>query len=185
MFKGKKIVDVSHDILKDKINEGDWVVDATCGNGLDTLFLAEQVGDTGKVFAFDIQKQAIDNTFTLLSINNKIGNVELILDSHADINKYINKKIAGGIFNLGYLPMGNKEIITKEESTIKALSEMLKILNDDGIIVIVSYYGHAGGENEFIALKAYLKSLPKEYLVTEINFANRNNDPPVIFVLEK
>lgn len=184
MFKGKRIVDISHDILREKIKAGDTVVDATCGNGLDTLFLSKEVGEKGKVFAFDIQSQAIENTRCLLAENNCLENTRLILDSHENLNKYISCKIRGGIFNLGYLPMGDMEIITKEESTIKSLKEILGVLDENGIIVIVSYYGHEGGENEFVAVKSFLKSLPKKYLVTEINFVNRANNPPVIFAIE-
>lgn len=116
-----KILDFSHQLLKDCIKEGETVVDATCGNGNDTLFLSKLVGKTGQVYAFDIQEQAITQTKQLLEENKQV-NVTLILDSHANMEKYlpetIKGKLGGAIFNLGYLPHSDKTIITKGNTTI-------------------------------------------------------------------
>ena len=93
-----------HEILKTKIKEGDIVVDATVGNGYDTVFLAKVVGKTGRVIGFDIQEKALNNTKDKLIRENLEGRVILIHDSHSNIDKYIKEPINGAMFNLGYLP---------------------------------------------------------------------------------
>lgn len=128
------------------VKKGDIVVDATCGNGNDTLMLARLAK---KVFAFDVQKQAIDNTKKLLEKNN-VKNAELINDSHENIRKHLTpylKKISLILFNLGYLPGGNKKIMTNHKSTIKAIKESLNYLNKKGII-LVTCYPHEEGKKE-------------------------------------
>src|SRR5690625_6407897 len=105
MVKG--IIPFAHQILADNVQPGDTVVDATCGNGNDTLFLSKLVGETGHVYAFDIQEQAINNTKTKMT-ENQMKNATYIHDNHAHLSTYIPKNlkgnIGGAIFNLGYLP---------------------------------------------------------------------------------
>src|SRR5699024_9578533 len=100
--------------------------------------------DTGHVYAFDVQKQAIDNTKSKM-MDNAIQNVTYIHDSHAHLSAYIpdhlKGQIGGAIFNLGYLPRSDKSIVTKGKSTISAIDQLLTYLKKDGIIVIVIYHG--------------------------------------------
>jgi len=65
-------------------------VDATCGNGNDTAFLASLVGENGRVFGFDIQDKAIANTTKKLTDLNLIDRVTLIKDGHQNMDKYID-----------------------------------------------------------------------------------------------
>lgn len=145
----KSILNYSHHLLEEIISPGETVIDATCGNGNDTLFLSKLVGDTGEVIALDIQEQAIDNTDRLLMEHN-CANVSLVLDSHENIGDYLfhDIEIGGAIFNLGYLPKSDKSIITKGESTVKAIDTILKYLKKNGRIILVVYYGHEGGQEE-------------------------------------
>src|SRR5690554_1830257 len=111
----------SHDIIRSVVREGDIVVDATAGNGYDTVFLANLVGKEGKVFSFDIQEEAIIRTKQNLEKNKLCDRVVLINDSHASLDKYIDTTIKAAMFNLGYLPGGDHTISTKPDSTIAAL----------------------------------------------------------------
>ena len=126
---------------------GETVVDATAGNGNDTLFLAELVGENGHVYAFDIQQAALDSTAKRLGELNE--RVSLILDSHENVEKYVNGQIGGAVFNLGYLPHSEDlSIVTKPDSTIKAIHTMLGMLKKGGIIAVSVYDGHEGGAEE-------------------------------------
>lgn len=178
----------SHSLLREIISIGDTVIDATCGNGNDTVLLAELVGESGKVLAFDIQQQAIDNTLALLRQNNCDKPVSCIKDSHSNLPKYIDSdtKIKAAIFNLGYLPKSDKSIITLPKSTLAAISSMQNYLVAGGRIVIVSYYGHEHGADELAALIDYLSQQnQREWSVLQYQFINQKNCPPICFCLEK
>lgn len=187
MLKG--ILNYSHYLLEESVREGDVVIDATCGNGNDTLFLSKLVGETGHVFAFDIQKQAIENTKKLIN-DNGFDHVSVINDSHSHMNKYlpegIDDEIGGAIFNLGYLPRSDKSIITKGESTITAIDAILTQLKKNGLIVIVVYHGHEGGKSEKeMILKHVIHLDQKQYAVLQYGFINQKNNPPFIIAIQK
>ncbi len=185
----KAIIPYTHHLLKTTINEGDIVVDATCGNGNDTLLLASLVGESGRVYAFDIQKQAITTTKALLDEHGQ-KQVTYIQDSHAKINEYIpieeTGKIGGAIFNLGYLPRSDKHIITTSESTIPAIASLLNYLMKGRLVILVVYYGHDGGEDEKDAVLTFAKALDqKKFAVLNYQFINQKNNPPFIIAIQK
>src|SRR5690625_5268745 len=187
MLKG--ILNYAHHLLEESINEGEIVIDATCGNGNDTLFLSKIVGDEGHVLAFDIQEQAIQNTKQLIS-ENGFDNVSVINDSHAHIENYlpeeIEETIGGAIFNLGYLPKSDKTIITEGQSTITAIDTILANLKKDGLIVIVVYHGHEGGKDEKETVLKHVVHLDqKKYTVLKYGFINQKNNPPFIIAVQK
>lgn len=187
MLKG--ILNYAHHLLEISINEGELVIDATCGNGNDTLFLSKIVGNDGHVLAFDIQAQAIQNTKQLIK-ENDVQNVSVIHDSHAHINQYlsgeINHIIGGAVFNLGYLPRSDKTIITEGESTITAVDTILQYLKKDGVIVIVVYHGHDGGKDEKEMILKHVVHLDQQkYNVLKYGFINQKNNPPFIIAIEK
>lgn len=174
-------------ILKDKIYKGDIVVDATMGNGNDTLFLANLVGKEGTVFAFDIQQVALDRTLKKIHDNNLHKyNIHLIKDSHEFIANYIHNPIDIAMFNLGYLPKGDHLIITKPDSTIKGIKTILELLKPRGIMSIVIYYGHEGGIEEKKQVLNFLEGLSNEdFIVMKSNYINQKNSPPIIVFVEK
>jgi tRNA G37 N-methylase Trm5 len=137
----KNSLNQSHDIIKKIINEGDVVVDATAGNGNDTLLLAKLVGEKGRVYAFDIQQDAINNTIKKLQDNNLDPRVTVIKDGHQNMDKYVNDGIKAVMFNLGYLPGGDHSIATKGDTTITAVKKSMDLLMVGGIITVVIYYG--------------------------------------------
>lgn len=187
MLKG--ILNYSHHLLEESVMKGDFVIDATCGNGNDTLFLSKLVDKEGHVLAFDIQTQAIENTKKLIK-DNSFENVSVINDSHAHIEKYLpenmNKEIGGAIFNLGYLPRSDKSIITKGQSTIAAVDTILTHLKKNGLVVLVVYYGHEGGISEKeMVLKHVIHLDQKKYSVLRYGFINQKNNPPFIVAIQK
>ena len=158
-------------------------VDATCGNGHDTLWLAEECD---KVYAFDIQEEAVNATAELLEAHNRQEKVELFCESHADMRKRVPEKAAVIIFNLGYLPGGDKEITTHRESTLCALREALQLLRVDGLLCVTVYWGHPSGREEREAVLAWAKSLDKGiYHCIHTEMLNQPNCPPEIVLITK
>jgi len=189
-MKLKRVLPFAKELLKTAAKPGDIVIDATIGNGHDTVYLAEIVGPTGHVFGYDIQAEAITNTTQLLKENGVENQVTLFHKSHSQIGETIpshyHGQIAGAMFNLGYLPGGNKEIVTKAESTITAIEQLLTILKREGVIVLVIYHGHDEGKKERDAILNYVKTLDqKKAHVLQYQFLNQKNDPPFIIAIEK
>lgn len=180
----KNALKLSHEYLKFHVKRGDTMVDATMGRGRDTLLLATLVGDTGKVYSFDIQQEALDSTRLLLK-ENDISNVQLILDSHHKIRDYV-KDSKGVVFNLGFLPGGDHSIFSHSDTSIKAIEASLDIIKDDGFVCICSYYGGDTGFEEKDNLLNYLASLDQSrFTVMLQSFHNRKGCPPLFIVIEK
>lgn len=185
MFESR-ITHMVHSILQDHIGEGDLAIDATVGNGHDTEFLAEAVGDMGHVYGFDIQDMAIEATGRKLNERNLGHRVTLIKDSHAKVKDYVKAPVKLAMFNLGYLPKGDKEIITKPTSTIGAIEGILDLMGEESVMAIVAYYGHVGGMEEKDAVRAYIQGLEhRQYDVISIQYENRKNNAPIIYLVRK
>ncbi|MGG0669810.1 class I SAM-dependent methyltransferase [Sporosarcina koreensis] len=180
-----RVLPFSKRLISETVLPGESVVDATAGNGNDTLFLAELVGEEGRVYAFDIQQAALEATANRLDTLN--DRVTLILDSHANVDQYITKSIGGAMFNLGYLPYSEDlSIITKPDSTIEAIDKLLGMLKKGGIITISVYDGHDGGKEERDALLAYVKSLHQaDVHVARYELLNQRKNPPFLIAIEK
>jgi len=169
----------------DTVTIRDAAVDATMGNGHDTLFLAKKITGSAKVYSFDIQKRAIQKTEELLNANGLLNAVELIEDDHQNIDKYITSGIDAAMFNLGYLPNGDHSIITRPRSTTNALNKILQLLKVGGKVSIIVYVGHEGGMDELNAVESFLTELEtKSFCVVNINHINRSLTP-VIFLIER
>lgn len=178
-----KVLSFTKKLIAEKLDKNAIVVDATCGNGADTLFLAKKAK---KVYAFDIQPTAITNTKNLLNTHQLLDKCELILDSHIHLDKYINEKIHLAMFNLGYLPKADHSITTLGENTKIAVEKILKKLVVGGRIAIVVYWGHPNGKLEKEILETYLSSLNQKFVeVLKYQFINQKNYAPFLIVLEK
>lgn len=179
-------VGLSKEICRLKIKTGDTVVDATMGNGNDTAFLCELVGEEGRVYAFDIQEDAISTTKERLTELNYEDRAELIYDGHENIDKYVSEKVKLIIFNLGYLPRGDRRVTTKSKTTIKSIKKSLDILDKHGIILLVIYPGHESGLQEKLAIEEFTRDLnQKEFSVLNMSFKNQINNPPEVLCIEK
>ena len=181
-----KVTDLNKIVLENIIKEGDIVVDATVGNGYDTKYLAQKVGESGFVYGFDIQQIAIETSTKLLDKNNLLNRVKLILDGHENMDKYIDREISCVLFNLGYLPRADHSVITKPDTTIEAIEKSLKLLKPHGIISIALYTGHEGGIKERNLVFDYIMALDQTYFnVLRCDFINQKNNPPQLILIEK
>ena len=182
---GKALIQ-AHQFVQEIINDGDTVIDATMGNGNDTCFLARLVGPAGKVYAFDIQSEALDRTREKLTRENMLDRCELVHDGHEHLDLYLKSPIKLVIFNLGYLPGGGHNVGTRAESTISAIEKSLSILEDDGLVIVVVYYGGDSGFEERDALLDYLNRMDCHlYNVMKTEFINQINCPPILICIEK
>lgn len=181
-----KVTDLNKVLLEDVINEGDIVIDATMGNGYDTKYLAEKVGENGFVYSFDVQEEAIKSTKKRLEKAGLIDRVNLILDGHQNMDMYVNKEVSCVMFNLGYLPRAKHQVITKPETTLEAIKKSLELLKPNGVVSIAIYTGHEGGMEECDEVFGYVSKLDQsEYSVLNCNFVNQINHPPRLIMIEK
>ena len=181
-----KVTDLNKVLLEDLIKEGDIVIDATMGNGYDTKYLAEKVGENGLVYSFDVQEEAIKSTKKRLEKADLIDRVNLILDGHQNMDMYVNKEVSCVMFNLGYLPRAKHQVITKPETTVEAIKKSLELLKPNGIVSIAIYTGHEGGMEECDEVFGYVSKLDQsEYSVLNCNFVNQINHPPRLIMIEK
>ena len=177
---------LARDVLQQAVRNGDTVVDATMGNGHDTLFLAEMVGENGHVYAFDVQESAVEATRSLLAKHGLADRVTLLCRSHADAAETVPPGIAAAVFNLGWLPGGNHRITTLRTSTEKALLCMLDLLRPGGIVTVCAYPGHEEGRLELEMLVRLLSGLSnRKYNVLRQTFLNAGNGAPECFVIQK
>lgn len=173
---------MSHEYALKVLHSNAIAIDATAGNGYDTLFLANHCKS---VYSFDIQQTAIEHTRELL-LKNNISNVELIFDSHERLNQYVTQQVDCIMFNLGYLPGGPHQIETNYKSTIIALKQAMKLLKKNGLITIVIYQGQDSGFLEKEKVLSFLKTINEsQFIVMEYKFCNQSNHPPVLTVIEK
>lgn len=185
-MKLKRVLPFAKELIASVIEAGDSVVDATAGNGHDTLFLADLVGENGHVYAFDVQTEAIQATMEKLEQANLNARATVIHDGHEHVAKYVQSEISAAIFNLGYLPGSNHEIVTRGISTVQAIESLLQLLKVGGLIVLVVYHGHEGGKEEKDALMTFVQQLPQSHAhVLSYQFLNQQNNPPFIIAIEK
>lgn len=169
-------------ILK-HLKEGDIAIDFTMGNGHDTEFLSKTVKEKGHVYAFDIQKQALESTRRHLEETHCPNNYTLILDSHHKVKEYVKEKFKAGMFNLGWLPGGDKSITTLRETTLPAIEAALDLMDKDAILNIAIYPGHQEGDLEGKMVVDYLSSLSRfRFACTRVNILNSTNSPYFIVV---
>lgn len=172
--------------MSEHLSEGDVAVDFTMGNGSDTLFLSETVGPTGRVYAFDIQNEALISTRARLEAADAPRNYTLICASHHRVKEFVKEPIKGGMFNLGYLPgSGKKNITTLRETTMPAVESAIELLAPDGVLIIAVYPGHEEGALEGEMLGEYFKGLSRfKICASEFRILNSPTSP-YFFLLEK
>ncbi len=178
-------VTMVHRLVRDAVRPGDVVIDATVGTGRDTQFLSECVGSTGTVYGFDVQQAALDAAQSLL--NAQVQNVQLFLAGHETMIEHIPAHHHGCVrtvmFNLGYLPRGERTITTAAPTTRQALGQALRLLAPGGLITIVCY-SHPEGHAEMQAVRNELATLSqREYTCLQTDFFNQQGNPPVVFAV--
>ena len=186
----ERILPFTKSLLKKVAAPGEVFIDATIGNGHDTIFLAELVGEQGHVFGFDIQAEAIEQATKRLSASGLLERVSLFQQGHETVLEVlptdVHGKLAGAIFNLGYLPGGEKSIVTLPQTTISALHQILSIIKKAGIVVLVIYPGHDEGKKERDVLLEEVKKIDQQqFHVLQYQFINQINNPPFVIAIEK
>jgi hypothetical protein len=166
-------------LLEESLNDTDTAVDFTAGNGYDTLFLCSLAHE---VYSFDIQKAAVDTTAEKVKA---YGNCRVILDTHANFLRYVTS-FKAGIFNLGYLPKGDKSIHTDALTVIRTMKAALPVMEVHGVLVIVIYPGYPEGEKESHDISEFSKTLDqKQYDVIRYEFINQINNPPYLIAIRR
>ena len=174
------------EVLSRVIREGDSVVDATMGNGHDTVMLAKLAGETGHVYAFDVQKQAVEKTREHLEAEGLLDRVTLHCTGHENMADYVPNGVRAVAFNLGWLPGGDKTVTTHWNTTFRALDAALKLLLPMGVCTVCAYPGHEAGEEERLALTEYLAKLPPQrYNILRQTFINAGPGAPECFVIQR
>ena len=158
MPEKRNITTLAHEWAAERLRAGDLAIDATCGNGHDTLFLAKSVGENGRVAAFDIQPEAIESARKRIE-KSGLENVDFFLLGHEKMLSVLGEKWLGNVsavfFNLGYLPRSDKSITTHGDTTLRALEAARKMLAHGGIISIAVYTKHLGGFEESARIRDF------------------------------
>lgn len=171
--------------LSAHITDGCTAVDFTMGNGHDTAWLSKAVGASGRVYAFDIQDQALRSTAQLLESEGCPDNVTLIHDSHANVKRYVQEPFMAGVFNLGWLPGADKSVTTRRESTAVAVNDAIDLIDHGGILLIAVYPGHPEGRAEGEMLTEMLSQRSRfQMSIARLQIIN-SPDSPYFFTIEK
>jgi ubiquinone/menaquinone biosynthesis C-methylase UbiE len=184
-----QLTELAHDYLTKHLHHGDLAIDATAGNGHDTLKMAELVGPDGRVVAIDIQASAISATSLRLSDADQLARCELIEGDHANTleglaNEHSNQA-AAITFNLGYLPGSDKSIQTTPASTLTALDAAARLLKSGGILLVTAYRGHEGGLAESESVAQWMHVKEAQGWEVESHEPKANRIPPILWVLKK
>lgn len=176
---------IAADILQAAIAPGAFVVDATMGNGHDTLTLCQLVGEKGHVVAFDIQPEAVARTRLRLEDAGMAERATLYCMGHEHMAEKVEQPVDAVVFNLGWLPGGNKAVTTLLDSTRQAVAAALTLLRPLGVCLICAYPGHAEGDRERDYLMKMLAELPpQQYNVLWHKFLNAGLGAPECFVIQ-
>lgn len=175
---------VAHETLAQHLQAGDLAVDATVGNGHDTLFLARQVAPDGRVIGFDIQSMALDAARRRLKDANLAGCVELHRRGHECLAETLpadwHGRVAAVAFNLGYLPGGDKRLITGAATTLPGLQQALSVLRPGGLLSLLVYLGHQGASAEVDAVDRWVRGLDIHHRVVVIE-----SPGPKLYLIER
>lgn len=181
IMKNYQITQWCSRFIEEQVKEGDICIDATMGNGNDTLLLSRLAGTDGQVLAFDIQEQALQAARQKLLRENAPANYTLFLESHTHMADHVKPdSVSCIVFNFGYLPGGDHSLATRSETSIQALEQSLTLLKKGGLLSLCIYSGGDSGFEERDALLTWLKKLDSHnYLVIRSDYYNRPNNPPI------
>lgn len=182
------LVQQAHQAVAQVVAPGDIAIDATVGNGHDTLFLAKLVGEAGKVYGFDIQEQALDSAWHRLEEAGEASQVSLYHAGHETMAILLPESVTGRVcavmFNLGYLPGGDKQRTTAASTTLAALQSSLSLLAPGGVISLLAYTGHPGGREEAELVKGWAEALPQDLfsIVLSVPPCDQGNAPEWLLI---
>jgi SAM-dependent methyltransferase len=186
-----RLTEMAHSLVGLWLRPDDLAIDATAGNGHDTALLARLVGPNGGVLALDVEPQGLENTrLKLVEEGTGGGHVRLVLGSHARLGQLTPQAWAGQVrvimFNLGYRPHSERPVPTQLVTTLSALAQSLSILAEDGLLSIVLYRVHAGGEAETQAILEWATGLDdRMWHVARYDLPNIRSRPPILLAIHK
>lgn len=181
-----QIIHFADSLAEKSIKLGDTVIDATMGNGHDTVKLARWVGPEGLVHAFDVQPQALQKTQERLQEHGLFERCKLHLRGHQFMTDAVNQEVSAVLFNLGYLPGQDKLITTEVNTTLIAINQALELLKEGGVLIVVVYPGHEQGRLEQEALDEWIKQVETGlYRSLRYQFENTAAPAPYVLAVEK
>ena len=176
----------AREMIEDAMFEGACAIDATMGNGYDTLWLCELAGENGHVFAFDIQSEAVERTFQRLEAAGISDRASLFCAGHERMEEFVTVQADAIVFNLGWLPGAEHGVTTHTDTTLRAVNAALNLLKEDGLMTICIYPGHEEGTRELNALLEWGANLDdRRYDVLLKTYLNQPNDPPRMMAIKK
>jgi SAM-dependent methyltransferase len=186
------VLSQAHKWVAERVRLGDIVIDATAGNGSDTLFLSRTAGPGGAVYAFDIQSEALEHTRKRLESEARPESHAPVILVHASHEELANRidleqhgKIAAIMFNLGFLPGSSQTVITQPTTTLAALDIALRLLRGGGILTVVVYPGHEGGRTEAEAVESWASEIDPSLAQTVIYRFPQKTAAPYLIALNK
>ena len=176
----------AEELIRQAVEPGARVIDATMGNGYDTQWLAELVGESGHVYGFDIQLESVNRTRDRLAAAGLENRATLFHAGHEHIAELVGEPVDAAVFNLGWLPGTDKALRTRAETTLTAVNAALDRLKEGALMTICVYPGHPEGRDELDRLIAWGRALPGEkYDVMARAYLNQSGDPPVLIAVKK
>ncbi|MBS0651941.1 MAG: methyltransferase domain-containing protein [Verrucomicrobia bacterium] len=174
---------------KTVVGDGDWIIDATCGRGRDTLKLAHLLSPKGSLIGIDIQIEAIKETQQLLQERltaEQMTRVRLFCQSHAQFPSVAHEQsIALIVYNLGYLPQGDKSLTTMTGTTLQSIRQAMELLRSGGLISITCYPGHPEGKIEQDALIHLAKGLASRSWSIRFHRKPHSDTAPAVLLISK
>ncbi len=186
-----RLTERAHDYLSRQLRPGDWALDATAGNGHDSLYMAKQIGPKGHLIAIDIQPAAIRTTRRRLQAADCCDQTELLVADHSQALPSLcvqyPQTFRAIIFNLGYLPGSDKRIQTQAHSTVRALDAAKGLLISDGLLLVTAYRGHVGGPAEASCIADWMQNLHAQAWSVKRHepVSSGTPIPPVLWVARK
>ena len=174
------------ELMETALFPGARAVDATMGNGRDTRWLCQRVGPEGRVYAFDIQQEAVDRTRSLLQAEGLLDRAVLFCRGHQHMAEWVPEPVDAVMFNLGWLPGAQHIVTTQTETTLQAANAALSLLRPGGLLTICVYPGHGEGARELAALTSWASRLdPGSYDALAKRYMNQPNDPPQLIAVKR
>lgn len=175
------------ELIEGALHEGAIAVDATLGNGHDCLWLCTLVGQSGHVYGFDVQKEAVEASTGRLAQAGMQDRATLLLDGHQHMLDHVQPESADAVmFNLGWLPGAVHGVTTQTQTTLQAVNAALTVLKQEGLLTICIYPGHEEGTREKEALLNWAQKLnEREYDVMLRCYLNQSKDPPLMIAVKK
>ena len=180
-----KITSLAHEQWSKIVSPGDTVIDATCGNGRDMLALAQLLDGQGELVGYDIQKEALQNSEALLKKSLTADQFQIITFRHQSHEIFLEKSAKLIVYNLGYLPGGDKSLTTQTETTLQSLQSACEVILSGGTISVMCYVGHEEGQREEVAIREFVQALPSDQWVCSHHRIVNRQQAPSLFLLHR